>query len=86
MQRLFGSPPGKSSKEVAKDRLQSVLVQDRVRALGPSLTPTLRHEILRVLGQYLDVDEATAQVQWDRHGDRVTLVASIPVKRVKRSV
>lgn len=88
LSRLFGRDPaeaGKASKEAAKERLRLVLVHDRA-ACSPELLATLKVELIAAISKYLDIDEANLVVNFDRSGDSVALVASIPVRRVNRSL
>ena len=50
---LFGKkqkPP-----EVARDRLQIIIAQERVKAQAPDYLPTLQKELLEVLSKYVHV-------------------------------
>lgn len=82
LQRIFGreSP----SKDIAKERLRMVLVHDRA-TVAPQVWDALKVDLIRVISSYLDIDEATMEVQLQRENDAVALVANIPVRRVKRS-
>jgi len=85
--RLFGrspSPaPGEGSGATARQRLQVVLVHDRL-GLAPQLIEQMREEILRIVARYLEV-EGGAQVEVQRRGERVVLLANIPVRDVARA-
>jgi len=69
------------SKQVAKERLRLVLVQDRVQLSAQALD-SLKEELIAVISKYLEIDEAGPEVVLERDGDSVALVATIPVKRV----
>lgn len=71
------------SKHVAKERLRLVLVHDRA-SVSPQLLQALKEDILRVVSNYVEVDEKNLEVQIDRTDRAVALVASIPIKRLKR--
>lgn len=81
LQRIFGreSP----SKEIAKERLRMVLVHDRA-TVSPQVLEALKVDLIRVISNYLDIDEGAMEVQLERERDTVALVANIPVRRVKR--
>ena len=81
LQRLFGRESG--SKDVAKERLRMVLVHDRA-SVAPHIWEALKVDLIRVLSTYLDIDEDSMDVQLQTEKDSVALVASIPVRRVKR--
>ncbi|MBX5475643.1 MAG: cell division topological specificity factor MinE [Clostridia bacterium] len=84
MQRLFGDR-GQRSKDVAKERLRLVLVHDRA-SVAPNLVATLKEDILQVLRRYMEIDEDSMELDLSRQDDSVALVASIPVRRLKRGV
>ena len=81
LQRLFGRE--NASKDVAKERLRMVLVHDRA-SVAPHVWEALKTDLIRVISSYLDIDEASMEVQLQTERDSVALVASIPVRRVKR--
>lgn len=82
LSRLLGNSD--SSKNKAKERLRLVLVHDRA-SVSPGLLESLKEELIQVLSKYMDIDEPGLEVSFDKHEDSVALVASIPVKNVKRS-
>lgn len=51
---LFGRKP--KSAQVAKDRLQIIIAQERVKAQAPDYLPTLQKELLEVLSKYVKVE------------------------------
>ena len=81
LQRLFGRE--NPSKDVAKERLRMVLVHDRA-SVAPQVWEALKVDLIRVISTYLDIDEGAMDVQLQTEKDTVALVASIPVRRVKR--
>ncbi len=82
LDRLFGRR--KSSKQVAKERLQLVLSHDRMRIPTGILEP-LKDDLIRVISSYIDIDEAGITVEFGSHdGQRRSLVASIPVIGMRR--
>ncbi len=82
LQRLFGreSP----SKDVARERLRMVLVHDRA-TVSPQVWEALKVDLIKVLSRYLDIDEESMDVQLQTENESVALVASIPVRSVKRA-
>lgn len=76
------------SKEVAKNRLKVVLVQDK-GGLSEELLAKLQVEIMEVINKYIEIDDATMDVGVKKiendEGDFVNaFVANIPIKMVKR--
>lgn len=84
---LFNNNSKKSSN-VAKERLQLVLVHDR-STITPSFLNMIKSDILHVLSDYLEVEDDSIEVNISRtktgEGMRSTLVANIPVCKVKNS-
>lgn len=50
---LFGKK--QKSAEVARDRLQIIIAQERVKAQASDYLPTLQKELLEVLSKYVNV-------------------------------
>ncbi len=88
LSRLFGR--SKSSKDVAKERLKLVLIHDRAN-VSPEFLDMVKGEIIKVIKNYMDVDESGLDIQLTRtksdEGDGVVpaLVANIPIRNVKSS-
>lgn len=82
-ERLFGRAD-KSAKEVAKNRLQFVLMHDRADIPAPMMDQ-MRREILEVLSKYVEIDEKSLDVSIERGEGGVVLAASIPILRVNPS-
>ena len=72
-----------ASKEIAKERLRLVLVHDRA-TVSPRFLELIKEEIIEVIANYMEIDEERMEVSLNNMEDAVALVASIPVKRVKR--
>lgn len=73
-----------SSKDVARERLRLVLVHDR-SSVSPELINHLKEDLIKVIRQYLEIDEEALTVELDNEEDSIALVASIPVKGIKRA-
>ncbi len=86
LQRIFGrESTGGQSKDVAKERLRMVLIHDRA-SVTPEVWEALKVDLIRVITQYLDIDERAMEVDLQNEKDAYALVASIPVLRVKRNL
>lgn len=83
LNRFFGREIS-SSKNVAKERLRLVLVHDRAN-VSPELLTSLKNDLIKVISNYLDIDEKALEVSLDSSDNQVALIANIPVKRVKRT-
>lgn len=82
LNRVFGRESN-GSKKIAKERLRLVLVHDRA-SVSPQLLQTLKVELIQVISHYMDIDEEALEVTLDSNENQVALVASIPVKGMKR--
>lgn len=76
------------SKEVAKDRLKFVLVHDRANC-SPKLLEMLKTDILKVISNYMEIDEDGLDIQIttteDKEGGLPVLYANIPIKDIHKS-
>lgn len=78
---LFGA--GRSS-DIAKSRLQVVLMHDRAD-ISPEMMENLRRDIISVIKNYVEIDERKIELELEREEGSVALVANIPVKTVRRA-
>lgn len=78
---LFSSNGGTS--QIAKDRLQIVLMHDRAD-ISPELMESLRRDIIAVIKNYVEIDESRIELQLEKEDSSVALVANIPVMTVRR--
>ncbi len=72
-----------SSKNVAVERLRLVLVHDRAN-ISPGLMEALKEDLIAVISKYMDIDEETMEINLNSEELSATLVANIPVKRIRR--
>ena len=75
--RLLGRRE-RTSREIAKDRLQLVLVQDRL-SLSPETMGQLKDELIRIISKYVEIDRAGINITLTKSGRRSRLTADIPV-------
>jgi cell division topological specificity factor len=86
--KIFGR--SKSSKDVAKERLKLVLIHDRAN-VSPQFLEMLKSEIIKVITNYMDVDESALEIQLTKtrsdDGQSVVpaLYANIPIKNIRKS-
>jgi len=73
-----------NSKNMAKERLRLVLVHDRA-SVSPHLLENLKEDLIRVISNYMEIDQNALEVQLNREDDSVALVANIPVIKMKRT-
>ena len=67
-----------TSRDIAKDRLQLVLIQDRVN-LSTQLLQTLKDELIAVISKYVEIDEQNMEVNFTRSNRQSRLTADIPL-------
>lgn len=68
----------KTSREVAKQRLQLVLVHDRNR-ISPGLLEILKDEIIAVISKHIEIDSKNVHVTIAQHDEESRLMADIPL-------
>ncbi|SNX55150.1 cell division topological specificity factor MinE [Thermoanaerobacterium sp. RBIITD] len=86
--KSFGSK--RNSKNVAKERLQLLLVHDR-SDVSPKFLEVMREEIMNVISNYVDIDEEGLNVEITKEKRRddtyvPALHADIPIKKMKRVI
>ncbi len=73
----------KKTKEIAKDRLRVVLVQDRL-SLAPALMEEMKDDVILAISKYVEIDTGGIEFSWKDIDRKRALVASIPVVALKR--
>ncbi len=85
--RFFGKeqpqPQNSPSKNVAKERLQLVLVHDR-SDVSEKMMENLREDLIAVINKYMEIDQKSLDVSFSREDGAVALIANIPIVRIKR--
>jgi len=82
LNRLFGRTHDMTSKDVAKERLQVVLVSDRTN-ITPALLETLKDEIVAGISKHVEIDRNGMQVTVTQGRQYHRIVADIPVIRMR---
>lgn len=77
LDRLFGRREP-TSREIAKDRLQLVLVHDRVK-LSPGMMDLMKDELIRVISRYVEIDAEAVEVTLNQSKRESRLTVDIPV-------
>jgi cell division topological specificity factor len=77
LDRLFGARQP-TSRQVAKDRLQLVLVHDRIN-LSPAMLDTMKDELIKVISKYVEIDVDGVEVTFTQSRRESRLTADIPV-------
>ena len=77
--RILGTAP--ASKDEAKKRLKLLLIHDQIDLTSAQLEQ-MKEEIMDVIARYVEVDEESVTFQLNREDGQVSLVSSMPVRRV----
>jgi cell division topological specificity factor len=73
-----------SSSDVAKQRLQLVLVHDRSN-ISPGMMAMIRDDIINVISRHVEIDRSGVEISFSQQGRESRLVADIPLSE-KRAV
>ncbi|KAB2952411.1 cell division topological specificity factor MinE [Heliorestis acidaminivorans] len=83
LQRIFSRDNMSGSKNVAKERLRLVLVHDR-SSVSPEILESLKEDLIKVISNYMIIDERALEVSLSNEDSSVALVANIPILDIKR--
>jgi cell division topological specificity factor len=67
-----------TSRQLAKERLQLVLIQDRVN-LPPETIAQLKNDLIKVISRYVVIDQDGIEINLSKQARESVLVANIPV-------
>ncbi len=77
LDRLWGRREP-TSREIAKERLQLVLVHDRIK-ISPGMLDKMKDELITVISRYVEIDADNVEVTFTQSRRESRLVADIPV-------
>ena len=77
LNRLLGRAEP-TSREVAKDRLRLVLVQDRVNLSSEKMNE-LKDDLIKVISKYVEIDRDGIEISLTQSARQSRLTANIPV-------
>lgn len=80
LSRLFGRK--EKSSNVAKNRLQLVLVHDRVD-LSPGKMEQMKDELIQVISKYVEIDQQGIDISLTKNNNQSRLTAQIPLLSVR---
>ena len=83
--RLMGRSSVKGSGSKAKERLQFILVHDRIH-LSPERLEEMKKEILAVISKYVSVDEHNVDIALQKRDRNPLLVAEIPFHKTAEGI
>ena len=87
--KLFGRTE-KKSKNVAKERLKLVLINDRAN-VSPHFLEMIKGDIVRVVSDYMIIDEEGLDIKLTKTRSNTdnrtisSLVANIPIQKIKEN-
>ncbi len=87
--KLFGRTE-KKSKNVAKERLKLVLINDRAN-VSPHFLEMIKGDIVRVVSDYMVIDEEGLDIKLTKTRSNTdnrtisSLVANIPIQKIKEN-
>jgi cell division topological specificity factor len=85
LDRILGRVPAKKSGSMAKERLQFILVHDRIN-LPPERMEAMKREILEVIAKYVSVDNENVEIALQKRERSSLLVAEIPFLKTLEGV
>lgn len=77
LDRLFGRSE-QTSSEIARERLQLVLVHDRIK-ISPATLDKMKDELITVISRYVEIEADNVEVSFTQGRRESRLVANIPV-------
>ena len=80
LMKIFGKK--EQSGKIARDRLKVVLIHDRAN-ISPEVMENLKNDIIKVISNYMEIDQKAMEISLENEQDAVALVANIPVNRVR---
>ncbi len=80
LRRFFGE---KSSGQIARKRMQFVLMHDRMD-ITPDILEAVKNDIIKVLSRYMEIDNRSIKVDLEQGKDFMALISNVQVKRVYR--
>lgn len=72
-----------AGRRIARERLKLVLISDRA-GIPPRMLECLKEDLLRVIGEYVEVAEGGPELTITTSKDTSALVATIPIRRLRR--
>jgi len=73
-----------SSREIARERLEDLLEDDRNKIASPSLE-TLKNELIATISRHVDIDVDGVEVTLTRRGMPKRLIANFPLRSPRMS-
>ncbi len=84
LDRLFQRQNVTSGTQV-KQRLKFILAHDRA-AIEPQVFDNMRHEIMRVVSKYVELDEGSLDIRLESDKRMTALIANLPIRMVREEL
>ena len=84
LDHLFPKSNAPSGVKV-KQRLKFILAHDRA-AIEPQVFENMRHEIMRVVSKYVELDEGTLDIRLESDKRMTALIANLPIRMVREEM
>jgi cell division topological specificity factor len=84
LDRLFQRSNVPSGEQVKK-RLKFILAHDRA-AIEPKVFEKMRHEIMRVVSKYVELDEGSLDIRLESDKRMTALIANLPIRMVREEL
>ncbi len=84
LDRLFQRSNVPSGAKV-KQRLKFILAHDRA-AIEPQVFEKMRHEIMRVVSKYVELDEGALDIRLESDKRMTALIANLPIRMVREEL
>ena len=84
LDRLFPKSNAPSGVKV-KQRLKFILAHDRA-AIEPQVFENMRHEIMRVVSKYVELDEGSLDIRLESDKRMTALIANLPIRMVREEM
>ena len=84
LDRLFQRQNVTSGTQV-KQRLKFILAHDRA-AIEPQVFDNMRHEIMRVVSKYVELDEGSLDIRLESDKRITALIANLPIRTVREEL
>jgi cell division topological specificity factor len=80
LRRFLGD---RASGKIARQRMQFVLMHDRVD-ITPDIMEAVKNDIIKVLSRYMEIDNRSIKVDLEQGKDFMALISNVQIKRVYR--
>jgi len=71
-----------SSKDIAKDRLKLILIQDRA-LVEPNILEKIKDDLIGVLSKYFEFEQSGIEMELQRENESIAFIANVPVNSMK---